>query len=90
MRFKDRHVPVQTKDRMFSVSSEQSIQPLGKVRLSIPMDAETAAAMEGKKLMLLREDGTLLEIEYEIIDGQIVFITEELGVFLLMEGISAE
>ena len=54
------------------------------------MDAETAAAMEGKKLMLLREDGTLLEIEYEIIDGQIVFITEELGVFLLMEGISAE
>ena len=72
------------------IKDEQSIQPSGKVRLSIPVDAETAAAMEGKKLMLLREDGTLLEIEYEIIDGQIVFITEELGVFLLMEGISAE
>ena len=72
------------------IKDEQSIQPSGKVKLSIPVDAETAAAMEGKKLMLLREDGTLLEIEYEIIDGQIVFITEELGVFLLMEGISAE
>ena len=72
------------------IKDEQSIQPSGKVKLSIPVDDETAAAMDGKKLMLLREDGTLLEIEYEIIDGQIVFITEELGVFLLMEGIAAE
>lgn len=71
------------------IKDEQSIQPSGKVKLSIPVDDETAA-LEGKKLMLLQEDGTLLEIEYEIIDGQIVFITEELGVFLLMESIAAE
>ena len=31
------------------------------------------------------EDGTLVEIEYEFIDGEIVFLTDELGVFLLVD-----
>ena len=48
--------------------------------------AEAAlSALEGKVLMLLREDGTLAEVAYEVIDGRIVFLTEELGVFLLMQ-----
>lgn len=67
------------------VKDGESIQPSGKVKLTIPVDEETIAAMEGKVLMLLREDGTLVEIPYEIVDGEIVFLTEEVGVFLLME-----
>ena len=40
--------------------------------------------------MLLREDGTLVEVEYEIVDGQLVFITEELGMFVLVDAPKAE
>lgn len=67
------------------VKDGQNIQPSGKVKLTIPVDEETVAALEGKVLMLLREDGTLVEVPYEVVDGEIVFITEEVGVFLLME-----
>ncbi len=48
------------------------------------MEEKTLAALEGKVLMLMHEDGTLIEVEYEIIDGESVFLTDELGVFLLM------
>jgi len=66
------------------VKDGQTFQPTGKVKLSIPMDEEALAQLEGKVLMLLREDGTLVEIAYEIVDGQLVFLTDSLGVFLLM------
>ncbi len=66
------------------VKDGETIQPTGKVKLTIPVEEETLAALEGKVLMLMREDGTLIELEYEIIDGEIVFLTDELGVFLLM------
>ena len=67
------------------IKEGEVIQPAGQVKLSIPVDEETLAAIEGKVLMLLREDGTLVEVPFEIIDGEIVFLTDELGVFLLME-----
>jgi len=63
----------------------ESIQPTGKVKLTIPVLEETLSSLEGKVLMLLRPDGTLVEIAYEVIDGELVFITDELGVFLLMQ-----
>ncbi len=66
------------------VKDGQTIQPTGKVKLTIPMTEEALAQLENKLLMLLREDGTLVEIAYEIVDGQLVFLTDELGVFLLM------
>ncbi len=66
------------------VKDGETIQPTGKVKLTIPVEEETLAALEGKVLMLMREDGTLIELAYEIIDGEIVFLSDELGVFLLM------
>ncbi len=66
------------------VKDGENIQPSGAVKLRIPVGEETAATLEGKVLMLLREDGTLVEVPFEVIDGEIVFLTEEVGVFLLM------
>ena len=37
-----------------------------------------------KKLMLVQEDGTLLEIAYEIQDGMIVFKTNKTGTFVFL------
>ena len=33
----------------------------------------------------MQADGTLMEIPYEIIDGELVFETELMGVFLLVD-----
>ena len=40
--------------------------------------------------MLLRADGTLVPVEYEIIDGVMVFVTDEIGVFVLVEAETLE
>lgn len=51
------------------------------VKLSIPM----AEDVTGLKLLVMDENGELVEIQYEIIDGVMVFETEILGIFLLVE-----
>ena len=57
------------------------------IRLSIPCEEER---IEGLKLLLLTEEGELIEIEYEIIDGEIVFETDRIGVFLMVEDTAEE
>ena len=52
-----------------------------KVRISIPVATDTAADF---KLVFLDKDGSIIEIEYEIIAGQIVFETEFPGFFALI------
>ncbi len=59
-----------------------AIQPSSKVKLSIPVVEEEVAGM---KLVLMGENGQLIEIEYEIIDGVIVFETDMVGIFLFVE-----
>ncbi len=59
-----------------------AIQPSSKVKLSIPVVEEEVTGM---KLVLMGEDGELIEIEYEIIDGVIVFETDMVGIFLFVE-----
>ena len=59
-----------------------AIQPSSKVKLSIPVVEEEVTGM---KLVLMGEDGQLIEIEYEIIDGVIVFETDMVGIFLFVE-----
>ena len=59
-----------------------AIQPSSKVKLSIPVVEEEVSGM---KLVLMGEDGQLIEIAYEIIDGVIVFETDMVGVFLFVE-----
>lgn len=54
------------------------------VKLSIPL-AEDAT---GLKLPVMNENGELVEIECEIIDGAMVFETEILGIFLLVEEVA--
>lgn len=74
-------------EKLFAVnliSEGVSIQPSGKVRLSIPYEETEELDVNVMKLMLLCEDGTLMEIEYELIDGMIVFDTDMVGVFALM------
>ena len=66
------------------IKNGESIQPAGAVQLAVPVDVETAAQLDGKVLMLLREDGTLMEIPFELENGVLVFSAEELGVFLLV------
>ncbi|MBP3454628.1 MAG: hypothetical protein J6M20_13085 [Clostridia bacterium] len=59
-----------------------AIQPSSKVKLSIPVVEEEVTGM---KLVLMNEDGQLIEIAYEIIDGVIVFETDMVGIFLFVE-----
>ncbi len=54
------------------------------VKLNIPVVEEE---MTGLKLLVMDENGELVEIEYEIIDGVMTFETEILGIFLLVEEI---
>ena len=63
------------------------IQPTSKVKLSIPVVEEE---ITGLKLVLMNENGELIEIEYEIIDGVLVFETDMVGVFLFVEAENAE
>ena len=59
-----------------------SIQPSSKLKLSIPVVEEEVSGM---KLVLMGENGELVEIEYEIIDGVIVFETDMVGIFLFVD-----
>jgi len=63
----------------------QSIQPTAAVRIRIPVEEKEVSELEGKKLVLMQADGTLVEIPYEIINGELVFETELMGVFLLVD-----
>lgn len=72
------------------VVENEEVAPGGAVKIAIAIAEEEIASFEGKVLMLLREDGTLVEVEYEIVDGQLVFITEELGMFVLVDAPKAE
>ncbi len=63
----------------------ESVQPQGSVKVSIPMTEEDISAMEGKTLMLLTEDGELIEVVWEIIDGKLVFSADVLGMFVVVD-----
>ena len=69
------------------LNGAESIQPDGVIRLSIPCEEEE---LEGLKLMLLTEEGELVEVEYEVIEGELVFETDKIGVFLLVEDTAEE
>ena len=69
------------------LNGAESIQPDGMIRLSIPCEEEE---LEGLKLMLLTEEGELVEVEYEVIEGKLVFETDKIGVFLLVEDTAEE
>lgn len=58
------------------------IQPAATVKLSIPVAQDEVT---GLKLVLMTENGELIEIEYEIIDGVVVFETDLVGVFLFVD-----
>ena len=59
-----------------------AIQPAATVKLSIPVVEEEVT---GLKLMLMTDSGELVEVEYEIVDGVIVFATDMVGVFLFVD-----
>ncbi len=61
------------------------VQPGAKLRLTLSCDMD----MTNMRLMLLRDNGELIEIEYEVIDGKLVFETEYLGLFLFVENKAA-
>lgn len=61
------------------------VQPGAKLRLTLSCDMD----MTNMRLMLLRDNGELIEIEYEVIDGKLVFETEHLGLFLFVENKAA-
>lgn len=70
---------------VFEVTLRQNGQemiPQGNVIIRLPIENE--ASLEGLKLMLLLEDGTMAEIAYEIQDGMIVFKTDQTGTFVFL------
>jgi len=63
----------------------EEVAPTSAVKIAIAIAEEEINSFEGKKLMLVHEDGTLVEVEYEIINGELVFETAEMGVFVLVD-----
>lgn len=61
----------------------EEITPAGSLKIAIQL--EEGADLTGKKLMLVKEDGTLVEIEYEIVEGKLVFVTDAIGTFVLVD-----
>lgn len=60
----------------------QSIQPNGQIKLIIPCDT---TELEGLNLMLLSENGELIVIDYTIAEDHIEFVTDKVGVFMLVK-----
>ena len=61
----------------------EEIEVAGSLKIAIEL--EEGADLTGKKLMLLKEDGTLVEIEYEVVEGKLVFVTDAVGTFVLVD-----
>ena len=59
----------------------QSVQPEEATTVTLTLTEEELTAINGLKLMLVLADGTLVEVPYEVIDGQVVFTAETLGAF---------
>lgn len=55
------------------------------MKVAIPMTEDEITAMEGKTLMMLTEDGELIEVVWEIVDGKLVIVTDALGMFVLTD-----
>lgn len=70
--------------KVFSVAymeDGEAVQPEAAMTVMLALTEEDLSAVEGLKLMLILEDGTMVEVPYEVIDGQIVFTAEQLGTF---------
>ena len=52
-----------------------------KVTIALPVTEEEVETLVNTKLVLVLEDGTMVEIPYEIVDGKLVFTTTQMGVF---------
>ena len=61
----------------------EAIEPNGSIKVSIQL--EEGADLTGKKLMLLTAEGELVEIAYEVVDGKLTFVTEAIGIFVLVD-----
>lgn len=55
------------------------------IRITFPVTEDIIKALENKALVLMTEEGYMIEIPYEIIDGMIVFETSRLGMFAFVD-----
>lgn len=67
--------------RVAYMEDGEAVQPEAAMTVTLALTEEDLSAVEGLKLMLILEDGTMVEVPYEVIDGQIVFTAEQLGTF---------
>ena len=63
------------------IQAGQEVQPEAAMTVRIAMTAEELAAIDGLRLVLVQQDGTLVEIPYEVQEDTIVFTAQQLGVF---------
>lgn len=61
----------------------EAIEPNGSIKVSIQL--EEGADLTGKQLMLLTAEGELVEIAYEVVEGKLTFVTEAIGIFVLVD-----
>ena len=61
----------------------EAIEPNGSIKVSIQL--EEGADLTGKKLMLLTAEGELVEVAYEVVEGKLTFVTEAIGIFVLVD-----
>lgn len=73
-----------TAAKVFTVAYMQAgeaVQPETAMTVTLPLTEEELSALEGLKLVLILEDGTMVEVAYEVVDGQIVFTATQMGTF---------
>lgn len=60
----------------------ETVEHTGKVKVEIPTEQlQDTQDMSAMRLVLIANDGTMIEIPFEIIDGKLVFTTDMLGLF---------
>ena len=64
-----------------TIEEEDELYIPEQMTITIPVEEEEIEALKDMKLVLVLSDGTLIDIEYEIVDGKLVFTTTQMGVF---------
>ena len=67
------------------VSNGETVEPKGIIKVELPCEEDEQEILKSMSLVLVLSDGTLMEIEFEVVDGKIVFETDAVGTIAFVD-----
>ena len=61
------------------------VEPKGIIKVELPCEEDEQEILKSMSLVLVLSDGTLMEIEFEVVDGKIVFETDAVGTIAFVD-----